>query len=217
MRYIWIFFLLGRLAFGYTNIAPLYLDENIGGEGAYREYIVTNNTEKTLRYRIYCEEKKNYPDMTPWMEIYPSVLTLKAGSRGRIKLYVKAPKKTPEGEYISNLCLKEIEYPGENLGKKLQVYTNLKIELAGYVGNDLGKISLRRKKPEKMILENLGHKRERLTIYFIDEKSQEHYVDTIRLFKEEKKVIENKIFKNALGKIKIVDRKKNILLEKSLN
>ncbi|MGL4307399.1 MAG: hypothetical protein ACRCRV_00730 [Cetobacterium sp.] len=218
MKYIWIFFIVMEIALGYTNIAPLYLDEKIDGEGAYREYIITNNTERTLKYRVYGEGKENTLDMTPWMEIYPRVITLKPGSREKIKVFIQGPKGIPQGEYISNLCVKEIEYPNRDSKKKLQIYTKLKIELAGFVGEEKGKIKIERKSSRKIALENIGYKREKLDIYFIGKNNKERkFLGSMRLFKGEKKILENEILEGNQGKIEVVDRNKNILLEKSLN
>lgn len=60
MRYIFIFFLLVKIVLAYTNIAPLYFDEKIDGDGGYKEYILTNNTQRTLKYRIYAEKKRRW-------------------------------------------------------------------------------------------------------------------------------------------------------------
>ena len=138
-----------------------YFDEKIDGDVGYKEYILTNNTQRTLKYRIYAEKKENDLDMTSWTEIYPKVISLKPGQREKVKVFIQAPKSTNNGEYITNFCIKEIEYPNSETRQKLQVFTNLKIELAGFVGEDLGKVKC------KVIrcIENIGY----LCIYFVKE------------------------------------------------
>ncbi len=217
MKYIFIFFLLVKIVLAYTNIAPLYFDEKIDGDGGYKEYILTNNTQRTLKYRIYAEKKENDLDMTSWTEIYPKVISLKPGQREKVKVFIQAPKSTNNGEYITNFCIKEIEYPNSETRQKLQVFTNLKIELAGFVGENLGKVKMSKVGLDEISIENIGYKREKLSIYFVKENNEVILVDSIRVFKGETKTIKNKIFKDEVGKIRIVDKNENILLETGIN
>lgn len=216
MKYFFIFFLLIKITFGYTNIAPLYLDENIDGEGAYKEYILTNNTQKTLKYRVYVEKKQDNMDMSKWVEIYPKVITLKAGEKEKIKLFVQAPENAKKGEYTTNLCIKEIENPINKSKQQLQILTNLKIELAGFVGEKIGKIKVDKIGIGEIAIENIGYKREKISIYFINPNDINIFLEEIRLFKGERKILKNDIFEKNNGKIRILDRNRNILFEKTL-
>lgn len=216
MKYIFLFFLLIKITLGYTNIAPLYLDENIDGEGAYKEYILTNNTQKNLKYRIYVEKKENTLDMSEWTEIYPKVVSLKPGEGKRIKLFIQAPNNSPKGEYITNLCIKEVEYPQLNKNRQLQILTNLKIELAGFIGEKIGKIKIDKINKDEIMIKNIGYKREKLSIYFIEKNKNILYLGEARLFKGEKKSLKNSVFEKN-GTIRIVDKNDKILLEKNFS
>lgn len=140
---IFLFFILSSLAFGYINIYPLYFDQRIDGMGGIKDFILTNTTSKTVRYQINILNENRGLDMSSWTEIYPRTLTLKPGEKGEVKMFIKAPKGSLVGEYSTILNIKELGIPTEEKrDKKIDVFTNLKIKLYGYVGKLDSSISL---------------------------------------------------------------------------
>lgn len=140
---IFLFFILSSLAFGYINIYPLYFDQRIDGMGGIKDFILTNTTSKTVRYQIHILNENRGLDMSSWTEIYPRTLTLKPGEKGEVKMFIKAPKGSLVGEYSTILNIKELGIPTEEKrDKKIDVFTNLKIKLYGYVGKLDSSISL---------------------------------------------------------------------------
>lgn len=138
------FILLTSFSFAYVNIYPLTFDQRIDGMGGIKDFILTNTTKKVVKYQINILQNDNKQDMSSWTEIYPRILTLKPGAKGEIKMYVRAPKETLLGEYSTILNIKEIEVPEDKKNKKsINVFTNLKIKLYGYVGKLDSSISLK--------------------------------------------------------------------------
>lgn len=131
-------------AFGYINISPTTLDKNIGA-GAYEEFTLHNNTNIPMRYKIEAlaldHEKGEIKNMDSWAEIYPKVLTLKPAESKSFKVYIKAPKGTPEGDYGMFLNVRQVSAPkleGElkdAIGAGMMVMTNLNMGIYGYVGD----------------------------------------------------------------------------------
>ncbi|MGL5413963.1 MAG: hypothetical protein ACRDAH_14955 [Cetobacterium sp.] len=137
-----MFFFVFLFTFPYINIYPLSLDKRIDGMGAIRNFTLTNTTNKTVKYMIDIE-KTPENDMSSWTEIYPKTLSLKPGAKGEIKMYIRSPKEAKMGEYSTILNIKELEVPIERkVRKKVNVFTNLKIKLYGYVGKLDSSISL---------------------------------------------------------------------------
>lgn len=198
-----------KLTFSYINIYPLSFDKRIDGMGAIKDFILTNTTTKTVRYQIKIDKTNFENDMSRWTEIYPAVITLKPSQKGQVKMYTRAPKNAKEGEYKMVLNAKEMEVPRENGRdrKKLNVFTNLKINLYGYVGNLDSSISLRRVKAEidsnsglKLdgILKNTSLRRVNLEVIASDRKGKEQVL--LSEFKlradEEKELSELKLYSN---------------------
>ncbi len=139
------FFLLSSFSFSYINIYPLSFDQRIDNMGGIKDFTLTNTTNKLVKYQInILKEKEGVFDMTSWTEVYPKTLSLKPGAKGEIKMYTRAPKGTALGEYSTVLNIKELEVPKEKKTKnKVNVFTNLKIKLYGYVGKLDSSISLK--------------------------------------------------------------------------
>ncbi len=135
------FFLLTSLSFAYVNIYPLSFDRRIDSMGGIRDFTLTNTTNKIVKYQINILRNSEKQDMSSWTEVYPRTLTLKPGAKGEIKMYTRAPKGTPIGEYCTVLNIKELEVPKDK--KAVNVFTNLKINLYGYVGKLDSSISLK--------------------------------------------------------------------------
>lgn len=212
-----IFFLLTSIQlFSYTNIYPLTFDERIDGQGGYKEYTLTNVTNKTLRYKIYEEKIQDTFDMSKWVELYPKILTLKPGEKGKLNILVTSPKGTKNGEYLMNLCIKEIGYPSESLKSEIEILTNLKIELAGVVGDLKPRLDLKINK-NKVFLKNIGDMRYTFELYLQDSKNKKSFIQSVRLFSKEKKdiLLNEKLLKN-MKKLIVTDKNGDVLLEKRL-
>lgn len=139
--FLLFFLIFSSFAFGYINIYPLSFDKRIDGLGGIKDFILTNTTNQKVRYQINIDPSLN---MSSWTEIYPRVITLAPGEKGEIKMYSRAPKETPIGEYSTILNIKELEVPTKNREKRqgVKVFTNLNIKLYGYVGKLDSSISL---------------------------------------------------------------------------
>ncbi len=123
------------------NYSPLYFDERIDGEGGFKEFTYTNTTLNPIRYKIVFKDSKTKNDMSKWVKYYPKVLTVQPRSTAKLKVFVKAPKETPQGEYLCTLYSKPIVVP--TISKDLNGTVNMcattvisyEGELTGYVGN----------------------------------------------------------------------------------
>lgn len=144
------FFCLSLSSFAYINIYPLSFNQRIDGMGGIKDFVLTNTTNKVIKYQINILKNDDKQDMSSWTEIYPRTLTLKPGAKGEIKMYIRAPKKATLGEYSTILNIKELEVPKDKKDKKsINVFTNLKIKLYGYVGKLDSFISLKNLKISK--------------------------------------------------------------------
>ena len=215
-KYLIFFLLISIQLFSYTNIYPLTFDERIDGQGGYKEYTLTNVTNKTLRYKIYEEKIQDTFDMSKWVERYPKILTLKPGEKGKLNILVTSPKGTKNGEYLMNLCIKEIGYPSESLKSEIEILTNLKIELAGVVGDLKPRLDLKINK-NKVFLKNIGDMRYTFELYLQDSKDKKSFIQSVRLFSKEKKdiLLNEKLLKN-MKKLIVTDKNGDVLLEKRL-
>ena len=134
-----IFFSIALNLSAYINIYPVSFDKAIDGSGNSQEFILYNKTTKPLRYNIsLSDERFQKNSMKNWIEFYPKNITVKPGKSEKIKMYIKAPKNTPRGEYLATVEIKENLLP--NLEKNVsqnnvQLLTHLKMDIAGYVGN----------------------------------------------------------------------------------
>lgn len=164
--------------------------------------------------------------MTSWIEYYPRELKLSPGETGKIKVLIEAPNEVKKGEYISTLGIKEVNIPtSEKKNSTVQIYTNLKMEIAGFVGDlkpeiELKNLSLTENKL-KLELKNIGKIRTKVEVYLSDLKGENKvFVDSVRLLqdkeKEITKTVELKDLKNNKIKILVLDMQGNKILEKRL-
>lgn len=209
----------------YMNIYPVNFDKRIDGIGDTEEYTITNTTNKILKYRIYLEES-NENDMSKWIQIYPESLILKPGQEKKVKIYVNSPEGIKEGEYSTILGIKEVHIPKITKNEELlDVYTNLKLKIYGYVGELPTKIETKDiniKKINKEIkmngeIKNLSKRRIDIDFIYSDgdnefiiaeeriRKDEVLYLNQVELF------LNNIDIKN--GKIKIIDKKKKEILK----
>lgn len=215
-----LFFIISINIFSYTSVSPLYFDERIDGDGGYKEYTLSNATRKIVGYKIYFEKKSEKNDMSEWVDYYPKKLTLNPGESKKIKVLITSPKGAKSGEYITNFCIKEIETPSKKNGN-IELLTNLKIELAGYVGDLSTKLDIKNFKLINGILNldiiNISGKREWIELYLFQGKKSK-YLESIRLFKNEHKHVEKNIGKYLEKNMKLVikDKKGNIIFERKL-
>jgi hypothetical protein len=209
----------------YMNIYPTNFDKRIDGIGDTEEYIITNTTNKILKYRIYLEES-NENDMSKWIQIYPESLILKPGQEKKVKIYINSPEGIKEGEYSAVLGVKEVHIPKITKNEELlDVYTNLKLKIYGYVGELPIKIETKNivvKKINREIkmsgeIKNLSKRR--IDIDFIyDDGKNDFIIAEERIRKDEILDLNQvELFLNNIdiqsGKIKIVDKKKKEVLK----
>ena len=192
-----LFFLLVVNVFGYVNINPVTFDKKIDGKGQVQEYTLYNPTQNTLKYQLYLTDEEIEKSMKNWIEIFPTTVTLKPGRSGKFKVFVKAPKGAPRGEYLVTVGVKEIALPKLNSAdtSSVQILTHLKMDLAGYIGDLNPKIFL---KDFLVVLKennlnfygqiaNVGERRGTLDFYLAEDKGRNSvYIGNLRLLKGEK-------------------------------
>lgn len=139
-KLISIFFLISNFIFA-LEIQPTMFEQRIDGSGGYREFIVSNNTNSTLRYKltIFPGSKKDR-DMSKWTEVSPKILTIKPGKTGTFKIFVKTPKEIPDGEYDYTLSLKTMDLPklpGETdkIASAAKLNFDFRLNFIGYAGD----------------------------------------------------------------------------------
>lgn len=203
-----VLLLISSQAYSYINVSPLIFDERIDNDGSVKEYYVTNSLSHKTSYRIYLEKGKEN-DMSDWIEFYPKNLILNPGETGKLKLYIAAPQNTNPGEYTAILGIKEINTPNVIREGNLSIYTNLKIEIAGYVGDLKPVIEVRdfiKNNDEiSMKVKNKGEIRTKLEIYKKNKKEEE-YLGSIRLLKGDEKVFSTKISTDNKSPLNLVLR-----------
>lgn len=206
------YILFSLCAFGYINISPTTLDKNIGA-GAYEEFTLYNNTNIPMRYKIEAlaldSKSGEVKNMDKWAEIYPKVVTLRPTENKSFKVYVKAPKGTPEGDYGMFLNIRQVSAPkleGEledGIGAGMMVMTNLNMGIYGYVGTknpviDTTAPSIVKKKDGrylKMDIENKSNRLVRIKVEVKTAKSTFYSIGEMRVLKNKIVMVDNKIQK----------------------
>ncbi len=209
---ITIIFLISVLqSFAYINIYPTTFDKAIDDGNGAESFYLSNTTKSPVAYRIFFEKTGNKKDMTDWIEYYPKSIKLDVGETKEIKIQIMAPPRVEKGEYVSNFVVKEIENPfqkkDEN-GAKLKIYTELRMEIAGYVGGLEPKFQLSNLRISEGKLEgsikNIGEIRSKVEIYLSDGKDEKYLGSTRLLVGMEKDLSEfkvneiNKKYKNVI-------------------
>lgn len=131
-----------------TMMLPMKFDKRIDGtNGGYQEYQIPNSTDKTVRYKIYkkavsedLEDKRIVGDMTRWIEYYPKIITIPPKSTGIVKVLIKAPPKSKEGEYVARLGTSPLPIPntgesGESISPQINLPIGMEMRIFGYVGD----------------------------------------------------------------------------------
>lgn len=123
------------------HITPTFFEKRIDGSGGYEEYVLKNNTNETVRYKIeFLPGLGKFGHMDKWVEYNPKIITIKPQSQSTLKVYIKAPKGTTEGEYSTLLNAKTIPVPKlekqpNEVAAAARLGLNINVEIVGYVGD----------------------------------------------------------------------------------
>lgn len=153
MRKTYQIFLTFLLIFSTTfsfHIAPTFFEKRIDAGGGYQEFIMYNNSTKTQRFKVTAlpGTGKYGGHMDKWVEYNPKIITIKPKSQSILKVYIKAPKGTPEGEYSTFLNFKSVPVPnlpgdsGTNVAPATSIGLNVNVEVIGYVGDLKSKLEV---------------------------------------------------------------------------
>lgn len=174
-RIILVYLLICKLALGYINIYPTFFYERLEDNKIFKTIILTNTTEKTIRYRLYTEEDE-YKNIK--VEIYPKSVTLKPLEKKEVKILMTAQEQIV-GEFSKKLVVKEIELPKE----KKKILTMFKLKLSGFGGDIEPKLEIKELGGNRFSIKNVG---KRVGIYDIYN-LEEEFIDAIILKKDEVK------------------------------
>lgn len=199
-----------------SELTPLNFDKKIDEGVVSKEYILKNSSDKIIKYSVYMEKSQENFDMTNWINITPQSFMLKPEEKKKIFLTVDAPKNMEKGEYLSNLCIEEIEVIGAK--SKINILSKIRVELAGIVGETHSKLNLKGIEiiSDSIILnlENIGKIREKCTICFLDENEKLISTQKIRLFSQESRKV---VYKDKKCKSIIVyDKNKKMICKKKI-
>lgn len=223
---LFLFLLISSLSYCFTSINPTVFDKRIDNGGAAGEFYVSNPTSSEIGYRIYVEPSDSPNDMSKWIEFYPTSLKLQAGETKIVKIFVEAPQNVKEGEYTAVLGVKEVAIPmslkSQNAG--VSVYTDLKLEIAGFVGDLKPEIKIANLQFEdnkvKFDIKNIGEIRTKVEAYIESQDTEPLYLESFRLLQNKEKSFEKtldlrKYTKNT--KYVIRDLEGNKLYETTIN
>lgn len=168
-----IYLLIFKLSLGYINIYPTFIYENLNNENAANTLVLTNTTDKTLRYRLYLEEDK-YKNIK--IEVYPKGITLKPFEKKEVKILLTINQKIKE-EFSKVLVIKEVELPG----KKKQILTMLRLKISGFVGELNPKLQSEELDNGRIKVKNIGNRTGIYNIY----NNEKSFIDMIILKKNE--------------------------------
>lgn len=140
------FYLLMLLFYTTTfsfHITPTFFEQRIDKSGGYQEFILTNNSTKTQRFKVTAlpGTGRYNGDSDKWIEYSPKIITIKPQSKSVLKVFIKAPKNTEEGEYSSFLNFVSVPVPeleksdGQTVAAAARMGLDVSIEIIGYVGN----------------------------------------------------------------------------------
>ena len=132
------------------HIAPTFFEKRIDAGGGYQEFIMYNNSLKTQRFKVTAlPGTGSYGGhMDKWVEYSPKIITIKPKSQSTLKVYIKAPKGTPEGEYSTFLNFKSVPVPditrddGKTVAAAASIGLNVNMEVIGYVGDFKPKLEI---------------------------------------------------------------------------
>ncbi|MGL5279115.1 MAG: hypothetical protein ACRC8M_08620 [Cetobacterium sp.] len=145
------FFILSLVAFSF-QMSPIFFEKRIDDGKGFREFYFPNTGNKTIRYKFTpLPGSSHRGDMSKWVELYPKVLTIKPEQVGVLKVFVQAPKGTPEGEYgflLDSLPIEVLDKSEESSDIKAASAVKIRaaIELVGYVGDIKPQLKLEQSK-----------------------------------------------------------------------
>lgn len=82
--------------------------------GGYREFVLNNRSQKTIRYKVEIKEDERngkQKDMSKWVEVYPKVMTIPPLQKRVLKVFAKSPLGTPKGEYGFRMVITPLSVP----------------------------------------------------------------------------------------------------------
>lgn len=175
---ILVYLLIYKLALGYINIYPTFFYEKLKNNEIFKTIILSNTTDKIIRYRLYTEEDE-YKGIK--VEVYPKSVTLKPFEKEEIKILITA-EDSIVGEFSKKLVIKEIELPRE----KKKVLTMFKLKLTGFDGDIEPKLEVKELGKNRFSIRNTGKRAGIYDIYNLEEE----FIDSIILKKNEVKELE---------------------------
>lgn len=128
---ILLFLVISSLSFGYINIYPTQVVEELSEKGVYKSFELYNGTNKPRRYRILFEEDSK---VSSWAEVSPKSITLLPGEKKEIKLEIKYPKNQNQGRYRGELSFKEVKVANYKAKDAQLVFTEYKLPIILYIG-----------------------------------------------------------------------------------
>lgn len=122
------------------ELSPYGFDKRIDSGEGYQEFTFYNSTNSVNRYKIeiFSNGKKN--NISQYVSVYPKVITVKPLGKTKVKVYVKAPKTLPNGEYGFMFGARSIPIPYLNKSESgrvapaISIKTAVNLEMLGYVG-----------------------------------------------------------------------------------
>lgn len=138
-KFFILFLLVANIIFA-LEISPLMYEQRIDTDGGYREFVIKNSGDKTLRYKVSIYPGISHRDMSKWMEVSPKILNIKPGTEGVLKVYAKAPNGIEPGEYSFVLSLKMVDLPKlpgdiKTVEPVAKINFDFRLEYLGYAGN----------------------------------------------------------------------------------
>ncbi len=125
--------IISNITFSYINIYPTKFEKDISN-GASENFKLYNRSKETVKYRIYLDEVVNKEnDMSKWIELYPSSITLAPLEEKEIRLVVNKPLGAKPGKYGARLIVKEVRVPSKKKMDKVQFMTILKFNMTGEI------------------------------------------------------------------------------------
>lgn len=192
---VFVFLILKELSFGYINIYPTFFYEKISDKGVFKQFVLTNKNNESVRYRLYLEDDLLEDGIK--VEVYPKSITLKPFEKTEVKVRLVDNNKNLNKEFSKKLVIKEIELPGQN--KKIM--TLLKLKLSGFTGTLSPKLTTISESKTNIKIKNIGN---RTGIYDIFNLNNE-YIDTIILKTNEEKEVKKEYkkfkYKEKFGKV----------------
>ena len=125
--------IISNIAFSYINIYPTKFEKDISN-GAEENFKLYNRSKDTVKYRIYLDDFTNKEnDMSKWIELYPSSISLAPLEEKEIRLVVNKPLGAKPGKYGARLIIKEVRVASKKKQDKVQFMTILKFNMIGEI------------------------------------------------------------------------------------